>query len=259
MRAKIDLWLASAQHLAWALQQQHLLDAAEASRWHALSGKSPAQGRAYVLSRVLRRTALTTLTGVPPQNWSFPPNALGQPIPQWRSPTGILSVPQNLGVSLAHCQDLVVVAVGEGCAVGVDIEHAGRFDGCAQRVAHLAGRLLTPLEQQCLAKMPEAGRPLAFLQRWALKEAAVKALGQGLRGPWRQLAPSLQPGSLPPDACRWSDGPLRLPDGFVPLVDAPLWCALWGPPPDVDAVIALCASGTEPPHVHYKGLHTTAS
>ena len=254
MSRTIHVWLASAQHGPWARARQHLLNAPERARLAALGQTGHDGGQAYLLSRVLRRVAVSALTGVPPEAWSFGPNALGQPVPQlppaWGTPPGCT----NLGVSLAHCQDTVVVAVGEGGALGVDIEHAHRFGARYERPARLAERLLTPMERQRLEALPQALRPLGFLQQWALKEAAAKALGQGLRGPWRKLAPDVAVGPIAPGACRFAPTPLRLPQAFAQLVPAPLWCALVAPPDGSEAVVALAASGLCAPDVRYRGL-----
>jgi phosphopantetheinyl transferase len=116
---------------------------------------------------------------------------------------------------------------------------------------------MTDPERQRLQALPHDLRPLGFLQQWALKEAAAKALGQGLRGPWRKLDAEVAVGAIAPHTCRFAPQPLSLPQAFEQLLVAPLWCGLVAPPKGVNAVIALAAAGACAPAVRYRGPHPT--
>jgi 4'-phosphopantetheinyl transferase len=95
--------------------------------------------------------------------------------------------------SLAHAGRVVVVALSESAPVGVDVEPvvaargrpttAERDDG--QRdlddLERSADGMLHPDEVERLAGLPQAERARWILGRWVVKEAALKATGDGLR------------------------------------------------------------------------------
>lgn len=84
---------------------------------------------------------------------------------------------EDLRVSLAHTDELIVVGVSRAGPVGVDAEPAGR------RVSFEALRdhVCTAEEAELLAALPEEERTDRFLCLWTLKEAYTKALGHGIR------------------------------------------------------------------------------
>lgn len=78
-------------------------------------------------------------------------------------------------VSISHSAGFVACAVA-GMPVGVDIEDLARpRDHLA-----LAEAVHGPAQREQLAALPAAARALPFLQWWTLKEAWLKARGQGL-------------------------------------------------------------------------------
>ncbi|MBO0517336.1 4'-phosphopantetheinyl transferase superfamily protein [Streptomyces beijiangensis] len=83
----------------------------------------------------------------------------------------------ELHLSLAHTEDLIVVAVSRGGPVGVDTESATR------RISYelLRSQVCTPEEAGVLDVLPDGERMARLLRLWTLKEAYTKALGQGMR------------------------------------------------------------------------------
>lgn len=80
-------------------------------------------------------------------------------------------------VSLAHTDELIVVAVSRSGPIGVDAEPLTRrpsFD-------LLHPYVCTPAEAAELAALPEDERTVRLLHLWTLKEAYTKALGHGMR------------------------------------------------------------------------------
>lgn len=80
-------------------------------------------------------------------------------------------------VSLAHTDELIVVAVSRTGPIGVDAEPVTRrpsFD-------LLHPYVCTPAEAAGLAALPEDDRTARLLHLWTLKEAYTKALGHGMR------------------------------------------------------------------------------
>ncbi|WLQ38517.1 4'-phosphopantetheinyl transferase superfamily protein (plasmid) [Streptomyces castrisilvae] len=123
----------------------------------------------------------------------------------------------ELSLSLAHTDELLVVAVSGTGAIGVDIERADRsipFDLMGEEMC-------TPREARRLAVMPAERQRAELLRLWTLKEAYTKALGYGLRhsfsrvgfdedaeGRTRLAAPA-------PDADAWTFDTHRVQDRYL--------------------------------------------
>ncbi|MFI9605506.1 4'-phosphopantetheinyl transferase family protein [Streptomyces sp. NPDC052043] len=84
---------------------------------------------------------------------------------------------EELHLSLAHTEELIVVAVSQNGPVGVDTESVTR------KASHdlLRTHVCTPEEAATLDALPDDERTTHFLRLWTLKEAYTKALGQGIR------------------------------------------------------------------------------
>lgn len=76
----------------------------------------------------------------------------------------------------SHSGDALLVALGEGVAVGVDIEW---LRPRPQAMA-LAERFFVASEATALAKLPPDAAEAAFVELWCAKEAVLKAHGHGL-------------------------------------------------------------------------------
>lgn len=78
-------------------------------------------------------------------------------------------------VSISHSAGFVACAAA-GVPVGVDVESLAR----PRNQLALAEAVHGPAQRERLAALPADARALAFLQWWTLKEAWLKARGQGL-------------------------------------------------------------------------------
>lgn len=78
--------------------------------------------------------------------------------------------------SWSHSGDRLLVGVGEGVRLGVDLERLRP----RPRALVLARRFFAPAEAQALSALPEAARETAFVRLWCAKEAVLKAHGRGL-------------------------------------------------------------------------------
>ncbi|MGW9440426.1 4'-phosphopantetheinyl transferase family protein [Streptomyces sp. NPDC055607] len=88
------------------------------------------------------------------------------------------------GVSLSHSAGWVAAAVGRGRDVGVDVQVPAPVGDRLLRLCCLPG------DADALAALPEDARRLGFARVFAVQEACVKALGEGLSGrPWTVPVP----------------------------------------------------------------------
>ena len=148
----------------------------------------------YTTGRGTLRRLLAKYLSAPPAELRFATNDYGKPY--LTSPSTA-----NLQFNVSHSGKLVLIAVALRRDVGIDVEveQAG-FDW-----QPIATRIYSEGEQAALRKMPENDQVRGFFQCWALKEAYVKARGQG-------LSFSLQSFTVPVAICE-ADGPFTLGDG----------------------------------------------
>ena len=79
-------------------------------------------------------------------------------------------------VSWSHSGEGLLIALGKGVDLGVDLERARP----RPRALELAERFFHAAEHAWLRDLPEPDRNEAFLRLWCAKEAVVKAHGRGI-------------------------------------------------------------------------------
>lgn len=133
--------------------------------------------------------------------------------------------------NVSHTAGLVALALAT-VPVGVDVEAFERLGSPLE----LAERLFSPEEQAVLRGHPPAAQRDYFCQVWTLKEAYVKARGEGLSLPLCQVQCVLEPGER---------ARLRFALGFDDRTEAWQLQAL-RPGPRHYAAVALRAGGETP-------------
>jgi 4'-phosphopantetheinyl transferase len=83
---------------------------------------------------------------------------------------------QGFDASWSHSGGGLLIALGEGVDVGVDLEQARP----RPRALELADRFFHASEYAWLHGLPEPDRNEAFLRLWCAKEAVLKAHGRGI-------------------------------------------------------------------------------
>ena len=141
----------------------------------------------YIAAHALTCALLAHVDRLPAEAWRFITAPGGRPeiAPDLNR--------SRLRFSLSHTRGLVACAVGIDHDLGVDVEAA------QDRIANeldLAARFFAPGEVALLRGAAEDQRRDAFLRIWTLKEAYIKATGQGLACPLDSFAFSLDPISL---------------------------------------------------------------
>jgi 4'-phosphopantetheinyl transferase len=134
----------------------------------------------YFLARYILRTNLTKyFPKIEPQAWKFKFNSFGKPLLSEEH------LVDQLHFNLAHSGGMVVAAFAIGHEIGVDVEKTSR----SVRFLEVAKKSFTEAEYQNLKTLSvgETQR-LKFFELWTLKEAYVKARGQGLQIPLDQFS-----------------------------------------------------------------------
>lgn len=124
----------------------------------------------YVLSHGMVREVLSAHTGVDPRDFAFRAREHGKL--DVASPGEHASVRFNL----SHSRGLCAVAVAAGREVGVDVEERGE----RVPIEDMAPTIFSAPGLAAFAALPPDRRRAFFFAKWALKEALVKARGDGL-------------------------------------------------------------------------------
>ena len=164
-----DLWLvrvSAAQ--AWL----PLLDAAESHR--VADFTSPAARDTFATSRAAQREVLATYVGVPAASVVIERRCTACGSTEHGRPS-LLS--GGVEFSVSHSGDWVAIAVVTAGLIGIDIERESEH----LDPAGIAADVLNDEERLAFATVAEADRRRWFYATWTRKEAAVKAIGAGLR------------------------------------------------------------------------------
>ncbi len=125
----------------------------------------------YIAARLLLRGVLSEYTSVDPQAWQFALAANGKP----QLAEGQYG--HGLHFNLSHSGDFVAVAISRS-NLGMDAEQI-----VTPAPVSVVRDCFTPAEQQAFASISRDDLDLAFFAQWTLKEAHLKATGEGLRVP----------------------------------------------------------------------------
>ena len=135
--------------------------------------------RDFAVAHALLRRSLSARDDCAPHEWVFTNGAFGKP-----ALTPDAAARTRLSFNLAHTDGLVACVVARDVEVGIDVE---AIDRRADALG-LAGRFFSPAEVAELQRCADDARLLRFIEIWTLKEAYVKALGEGLSCPLHEFA-----------------------------------------------------------------------
>jgi 4'-phosphopantetheinyl transferase len=209
--AEVHIWLASLTATPGSLRScWEILDENERAR--ALAFRFPRPRERFVIARGILRQILGRYFRQPPASLRLATEAHGKPF--------LADNVLDLRFNIAHSEDLALVAVSQAREVGVDVERVREH----LEVEAIARHSFSRVEVDALLKLPPPLRGGAFFACWTLKEAYLKARGDGLTLPLDAFAVSVgTPGparlldvrGTPEEAPRWSlrtlplDGPYR--------------------------------------------------
>jgi len=126
----------------------------------------------WLHGHVATRRILARALGVAPHTIVYGAEAAGKPFVA--SPAG-----SGIEFSFSDSGDRALVAVGDGGALGADIESCRPLTD----LEGVAERFFAAEERAALFALPEAEREAGFYRLWTRKEAYIKALGTGLGHP----------------------------------------------------------------------------
>lgn len=161
----------------------HLLSNDEKNRAARLINRKTAHQQ--IMSRGILRLLLGNYTGINPKEIVICNNPYGKP-----------SLPNpevaSISFSLAHSGNLLLIAIGLGKKIGIDVEKIEEgidFKG-------ISALVFSPAEQFSLNCSKNPTRD--FFTLWTAKEAILKALGLGFTYPSNQFSVLISKGSAAP-------------------------------------------------------------
>lgn len=143
--------------------------------------------RKYVFWRACLRRFLAERIEVPAQLIDFTYGQYGKPV------LAPLFAKARLHFNLSHSGDLAIIIFSRVGEVGADLESIRVLEGVDDIAAHMCSRS----EYTAFRALEPADRTLSFFTCWTLKEAFVKAIGNGLTYPLHRIAVSFSPNEAP--------------------------------------------------------------
>ena len=198
---QVDIWLTAPDAIdADQLRSyETLMDARESERWQRF--RVPKPRLIHLVARALLRTTLSRYADADPAHWHFETNEYGRPY------ITAPKIDRDLRFNLSHTDGLVVLAVTEGCEIGIDVESLDR----QLDTAEIAPTVFEASELSTFRCAPDHQRRDLFFAFWTLKEAYIKARGMGLSLPLDGFAFDIAQAHpritfnhrCPDDASRW--------------------------------------------------------
>jgi 4'-phosphopantetheinyl transferase len=142
----------------------------------------PKHQRRFAVARAKLRLILARYLQLPANQLSFELNPYGKPQ---------LCNDPSVQFNVSHSKDLALLAIGSHYPLGIDLEFfsARPYEG-------IANHMFSSIENNALANVETALKPLCFFHIWAQKEAFIKACGLGLSYPTKEFdVPALPPTS----------------------------------------------------------------
>jgi 4'-phosphopantetheinyl transferase len=127
----------------------------------------------FIRSKAFLRMLLCARTHVPSDQWNFGCNAFGRPFVE--SPPAY----RHLHFNVSHTKGLTACVISELAEIGIDVENVAQ----ERDFLAMARGFFSPSESERLAATPAADLRRSFYAYWTLKEAYVKAKGNGLSIP----------------------------------------------------------------------------
>lgn len=168
-------------------------------------------------SRTFLRTVLGRYIGKDPSSIRFRYGSHGKPD---------LDEPHrtDLRFNLSHSGGRAIVGLTRSGRIGVDIEWIDRSTSDLDRIAR---RFFSANEYATIRATPDSQKRDAFFTIWTLKEALLKARGDGLSTPLNQFEVAFGPGETarlvrtdwdPGDATRWSLSHITPDEGYIAAI-----------------------------------------
>ena len=164
----------------WIVHDEDIVDIALLESYRKLLTKEeseryqsfyfPKHRHQYLITRALLRCVLSLYVDcVKPHKWHFGKNQYGKPFIH-------NTIPVPLHFNISHTEKMIVMVIACSANVGVDVERVRYIE----EMIEITSRYFSQGEAQHLLRLSEDPRRDRFFDIWTLKEAYIKACGEGL-------------------------------------------------------------------------------
>lgn len=176
---QIDIWLTfiddiQNEYLLW--QYYPLLT--EEEKYQYTLFRFDKDKRRYLVTRALVRVVLAKYAPIEPNQWIFSTNPYGKP-----KISNVDPLAKHLSFNISHTDGLIIVGVSLDNAIGVDTENIQTIKAPREGLESF----LAPSEIEILSQLPSTDYQARFFTYWTLKEAYIKARGEGLSLPLQNI------------------------------------------------------------------------
>ena len=171
---EIHVWFRVTECLEAADVEAALRNLSQAERICYERFRFASDRRDYAIGHDLVRRSLSRYEPVSPMDWCFEKEPRGKPYLAARH--GQLTASQPLQFNLSHTRGLVAAGVARNVTIGIDVEVFRRFADATE----IARRFFSDSEINALEQCSEDARLARFVELWTLKEAFLKATGEGI-------------------------------------------------------------------------------
>lgn len=192
---QVDIWFCATQDRrldSHFKNYETLISDEEREQYQQMASSD--HGRDYLISRALLRTVLARYCDTAADELALSANEFGKPQLDTKS--------DELQFNTAHSPGLTLCAVSRA-EVGIDAEYHSDAGG----MLDAADDYLSARELQALRSHPADGQLSLFFRYWTLKEAYLKARGEGLSTPLHDFSIILDEGEFAefdgPDSEQW--------------------------------------------------------
>ncbi len=182
VNTKVHIWHASLEQPLEVVQKLETILSDE-ERERAGRFRYQEHRQSFIVSHGILRSLIHRYTGIRPDQIEFKYNLAGKP-----HLAGLESV-SDLSFNLSHAGLLALFAFSWGRRVGIDVEHLRPMEEMDQ----VAERNFSSREYKRFQKLIERDRLRAFYNCWTRKEAFIKAIGDGLSFPLKDLEVTFVP------------------------------------------------------------------
>lgn len=173
---QIDIWLIEPQYIdSKQLKAYHALLSSQ-ELINAQKKRGATAQRDAIITRAFIRSILSHYENLTPQQWRFGKGFNGKPL--------ISNDNIDLEFNISHATNLIVCAITHKHSIGIDVEYIRRKSDTYK----LAPRYFSPKEVEDLQALPYEQQAIDFYHYWTLKEAYIKACGDGLAIPLNQFS-----------------------------------------------------------------------
>lgn len=161
---------------------QDLLSIAENSRMRRYAFAK--DKRRFLVTRALVRTVLSRYSPIKPKDWIFTTTPSGKPIIANKNFDS-----NTISFNISHTDDLIVLGITNGHALGVDVEN--RYKNNVKPL-DIAEQYFSNEEVVSLQFLSANNQLELFFRYWTLKESYIKARGIGISIPLNSFSFHLQ-------------------------------------------------------------------